>query len=774
MRNKLLISTLLMVLSATVSVAQTTPLFSAVSPSGHRINYQWNYDDSYYRNGYPEYNSVMVWQSNYVMFDTQRYRSGDTTLHGAVVIPDSVTYGNKTYAVTRIHSFMAPYITDITIPNTVTKIDEDALSNCGFSTLTIPENVTSFGGGIAMDCDSLTTVYYNAKHASLPSGYGGRLFSWTVRNIVFGESVEEIPHHICKSQDSLRTVTILGNVKKIGEYAFAYCRKLKSVTIPASVEQIGTYAFVSCSNLDTVYYNATYCTTRYRDIWEDPFYLTNIKQLVIGENVQQIHLYMFDTVQTAICKAQVAPIVDNLVNNSRGFLTVVNGGKLFTGTGTQVIVPCGHTESYQSISEWSRNTISDDCVTVDTKSNDANLGIAVGGQICSPYTPLTLYALPFAGNTFVGWTDGNTDNPRDVISLTENVSFTAIFSTKDTVTLHDTTIIVDTLTEYVPVHDTTYIDVHDTTYVDVPYAVHDTTIVVDILTLTEYVPVHDTTYIDVHDTTYVDVPYAVHDTLTLTEYIPVHDTTIVVDTLTLTEYVPVHDTTYIDVHDTTYIDVPYAVHDTTVVVDTLTLTEYVPVYDTTYIDVHDTAYIDVHDTTYIDVPYAVHDTTVVVDTLTLTEYVPVHDTTYIDVHDTTYIDVPYAVHDTTVVVDTLTNIVMDTVNNYIYDTIMTRDTLYLFDTIWFHDTVFVHDTIYIGDSAGIDDVEYPQIKVYGSNGYVVIEGALNRKVRLYDVSGRNLKNTISRFDRMTLDVPATGTYMIVVDNLPPKKVVIVK
>ncbi|MBR1850168.1 MAG: leucine-rich repeat domain-containing protein, partial [Bacteroidales bacterium] len=492
MRNKLLISTLLMVLSATVSVAQTTPLFSAVSPSGHRINYQWNYDDSYYRNGYPEYNSVMVWQSNYVMFDTQRYRSGDTTLHGAVVIPDSVTYGNKTYAVTRIHSFMAPYITDITIPNTVTKIDEDALSNCGFSTLTIPENVTSFGGGIAMDCDSLTTVYYNAKHASLPSGYGGRLFSWTVRNIVFGESVEEIPHHICKSQDSLRTVTILGNVKKIGEYAFAYCRKLKSVTIPASVEQIGTYAFVSCSNLDTVYYNATYCTTRYRDIWEDPFYLTNIKQLVIGENVQQIHLYMFDTVQTAICKAQVAPIVDNLVNNSRGFLTVVNGGKLFTGTGTQVIVPCGHTESYQSISEWSRNTISDDCVTVDTKSNDANLGIAVGGQICSPYTPLTLYALPFAGNTFVGWTDGNTDNPRDVISLTENVSFTAIFSTKDTVTLHDTTIIVDTLTEYVPVHDTTYIDVHDTTYVDVPYAVHDTTIVVDILTLTEYVPVHDT------------------------------------------------------------------------------------------------------------------------------------------------------------------------------------------------------------------------------------------------------------------------------------------
>jgi uncharacterized repeat protein (TIGR02543 family) len=40
----------------------------------------------------------------------------------------------------------------------------------------------------------------------------------------------------------------------------------------------------------------------------------------------------------------------------------------------------------------------------------------------------TLYALPKGGKTFVGWADGNTDNPR-VVNVTENVTYTANFAT---------------------------------------------------------------------------------------------------------------------------------------------------------------------------------------------------------------------------------------------------------------------------------------------------------------------------------------------------------
>lgn len=72
-----------------------------------------------------------------------------------------------------------------------------------------------------------------------------------------------------------------------------------------------------------------------------------------------------------------------------------------------------------------------------------------------------------------------------------------------TCAIHDTL----TLTEYVPVHDTTYIEmpVHDTAYV----AVHDTTFI--------NIPVHDTTFIDVHDTLYLTLYDTIYDTIYITD-----------------------------------------------------------------------------------------------------------------------------------------------------------------------------------------------------------------------------------------------------------------
>ncbi len=93
----------------------------------------------------------------------------------------------------------------------------------------------------------------------------------------------------------------------------------------------------------------------------------------------------------------------------------------------------------------------------------------------------------------------------------------AMFSERDTIILTDTLINV--------VYDTTYIT----------RIVHDTTIIIDTVTLTEYVPVHDTTILI--------------DTVVLMQY----DTITLTDTLWLTQYdtVWLHDT--VVVHDTIYI-----------------------------------------------------------------------------------------------------------------------------------------------------------------------------------------------------------------------------
>ncbi len=360
-------------------------------------------------------------------------------------------------------------------------------------------------------------------------------------------------------------------------------------------------------------------------------------------------------------------------------------------------------------------------------------GTTIGSGNYEQGATATIGVMPNSGYTFIAWSDGATDNPRQMtvnnnIQLTANLTAntstldTLFITTTDTITeyvqvpyaVHDTTVLVDTVTRteyvevhdtsYIAVHDTSYVAVHDTTYIDIPYAVHDTIVLVDTVTMTEYVAVHDTTYIDVpyavHDTSYVEV----HDT----SYVEVHDTSYVA--VHDTSYVAVHDTTYIDIpyavhdtivvdiHDTAYIEVPYMVYDTTIVIDTVTLTEYVEVHDTSYVEIHDTSYIDVpyavhdttyisvHDTTYIDVPYTVYDT-VYVD-------VPyaVHDTTYIDVpyavYDTVYVDVPYAVHDTTYI----------DVPYAVYDTVYVDVPYTVYDTIYVDIPYTIYDTVVVVDT----------------------------------------------------------------------------
>ena len=93
-------------------------------------------------------------------------------------------------------------LTSITIPNSVTSIEEYAFYGCsGLTSVTIPNSVTSIGERAFSSCSSLASV------------------------------------------------TIPNSVTSIGKYAFYGCSGLTSVTIPNSVTSIGEYAFSGCSSL---------------------------------------------------------------------------------------------------------------------------------------------------------------------------------------------------------------------------------------------------------------------------------------------------------------------------------------------------------------------------------------------------------------------------------------------------------------------------------------------------------------------------------------------
>jgi len=172
-----------------------------------------------------------------------------------------------------------------------------------------------------------------------------------------------------------------------------------------------------------------------------------------------------------------------------------------------------------------------------------------------------------------------------------------------------------------------------------------------------------------------------------------------------------HDTIYI--HDTTYLN--NYIHDTTI--------QYVDryIHDTTFyaVYIHDTTTI--HDTTY----QTIHDTAIAYIN------VPVHDTTYLNIHDTLIAYIPI------------------------------------------HDTVYIHDTVFINQE-GIDEVEGLNVKIYQRNGRLVVDGAGQNTVSLFDAVGRTLAVKREDNERIVFDVPNTGVYLVKIGVLPARRILVIK
>ena len=181
-----------------------------------------------------------------VTFCGSKYDSYSNEYQGNVVIPEEVTFMNRTRKVTSIESNAfsdCSDLTSITIGNNVTSIGNHAFYKCsGLTSITIPNSLTSIGIEVFYGCSGLKKVIVKD------------IAAWC--GIKFGSN-DSNPlsnaHHLYSDEDTeITNLAIPNGVTSIGNDAFWDCSGLTSVTIPNSVTRIGHYAFNRCSGLTSV------------------------------------------------------------------------------------------------------------------------------------------------------------------------------------------------------------------------------------------------------------------------------------------------------------------------------------------------------------------------------------------------------------------------------------------------------------------------------------------------------------------------------------------
>ncbi len=145
-------------------------------------------------------------------------------------------------------------VTDLVIPDGVTRIGYLAFSNCSsLTSVTIPDSVTRIVGSAFQNCSSLNSI--NIPDSVTYISDEAFMDCSSLSSLTIGNGVTSIGGSAFQNCSSLTSINIPDSVTSIGWRAFYGCTSLTSVIIPESVTRIGEYAFYGCSKL-TIYAEA--------------------------------------------------------------------------------------------------------------------------------------------------------------------------------------------------------------------------------------------------------------------------------------------------------------------------------------------------------------------------------------------------------------------------------------------------------------------------------------------------------------------------------------
>lgn len=175
--------------------------------------------------------TVAAATNKFYFYPTTGMITGYVGTDTVVVIPSKI---NGITVETIGHTaFRYSSVTSVTIPDSVTSINDSAFAYCSSLTnISIPNSVTAIGSFAFEGCTKLESI-------TLPSSL---------------LTISEFLFYDCSQ---LTTIHIPDSVSSIRQYAFYNCGKLETIRIPVSVTSIGSYAFDDCPSSMTVTYSGS-------------------------------------------------------------------------------------------------------------------------------------------------------------------------------------------------------------------------------------------------------------------------------------------------------------------------------------------------------------------------------------------------------------------------------------------------------------------------------------------------------------------------------------